>query len=354
MTRSGFILRTDADHAVGMGHLSRCLSLASGLEARGHAVRFAVRRADASALARLEPYEVIRIPQGAGWKEELGLLAAVRDRDCLVMDLSHTDSFARIEGFSEHTRQLADFFKGVVLIDGLRDNALAECVDVHAGMVVAPYVGADANRIRAGRARCLCGPRYMIFDPGYARVPERRDVPERARRILVTAGGSDPQGLSLAALDACREAAGDLLVRLVVGGGFDAGLRQALEDRARNFEGCALVRSPSSLVDDMLWADLAVSASGLTKYELALCGTPAILLSTCREFAEVNRPFAAAGTSLDLGVFSDLAPGRLAAALLELIADRDGRMAMARAGQRLVDPNGTNRVIDAMEALIGA
>ena len=101
----------------------------------------------------------------------------------------------------------------------------------------------------------------------------------------------------------------------------------------------------------MLWCDLAVSTSGLTKYELAATGTPAILLSHDSAHAQNNRPFAALGTALDLGEAAGLSTATLAEALGVLLNDAARREEMSRRGRAAVDGAGAARIIDAIEEL---
>src|SRR3546814_10324367 len=78
----------------------------------------------------------------------------------------------------------------------------------------------------------------------------------------------------------------------------------------------------------MLWCDLAISATGLTKYELAATGTPAILLSHDRAHAENNLAFAELGAAVDLGeiaLLSDITIAETVRALLQDAARRARR-----------------------------
>jgi spore coat polysaccharide biosynthesis predicted glycosyltransferase SpsG len=98
----------------------------------------------------------------------------------------------------------------------------------------------------------------------------------------------------------------------------------------------------------MRWADLAITGDGLTKYECALLGTPAITLSRPDSDEAMNERFVAAGTSLHLGCGLDAA--ELASAISALRVDAPCRAQMSRRGTTLFDGRGAERIIHAIDA----
>ena len=88
-------------------------------------------------------------------------------------------------------------------------------------------------------------------------------------------------------------------------------------------------------------------------YELAALGVPAAALAA-EEHEVLNiRYWANAGSAADLGDWRAFDPGRIAAAIAALIADRAARAAMSAAGRTAVDGGGLARclaVLDGLEA----
>ena len=104
----------------------------------------------------------------------------------------------------------------------------------------------------------------------------------------------------------------------------------------------------------MRWADLAIATSGLTKYELAATGTPAILISPDQIHTTANEPFAALGSAVDLGWIQRVTPSELASKVRSLLDDTEQRGAMACAGMRAVDGRGAARIAAALNDLAHA
>ena len=62
-------------------------------------------------------------------------------------------------------------------------------------------------------------------------------------------------------------------------------VRDACNASHHNYE---VVVSPPDLLEYMRWCDVAIATSGLTKYELAASGTPAIIFSIDNEHHEAK------------------------------------------------------------------
>jgi RimJ/RimL family protein N-acetyltransferase len=157
-------------------------------------------------------------------------------------------------------------------------------------------------------------PEAAIGGPAYAPVDPRLLAARRERgfeRLLVTLGGGNAaSGLRERAL----EAAGELEV--AEGGG------------------------ATGLLDLIGWADVAISAAGLTPYELACAGVPTAIVAIADNQQRVARTFAAAGLAL---------VDELPAAMAQL-ADPAVRERLAARGPAVVDGYGAYRARDALRA----
>jgi spore coat polysaccharide biosynthesis predicted glycosyltransferase SpsG len=149
---------------------------------------------------------------------------------------------------------------------------------------------------------------------------------------------------TLLVLSGLERIADELAIRVVVGPLFDRVVRAKLSVAAAvSHHHMEIVDIPESLAKQMQWCDVAVAASGLTKYELAASGTPTVLFSIDAHHDASNSAFAALDITEDLG--ASPTPERIADATRALLLDRERRERMAQMGQRLIDGKGAERLI---------
>jgi UDP-2,4-diacetamido-2,4,6-trideoxy-beta-L-altropyranose hydrolase len=328
------LVRTDASAAIGLGHAMRCLALVQ-VAGRG---RFLMADPPPAFVARAGGVARLAAPPGgAADAEETARAAGDAGADWVVVDGYHFDG-----GYQQ------------ALVDaGLRVLALDD--HAHAGRYAAQLVlnqnlgaNAEAYAARAPHTRLLLGPRYALLREEFREldVPERR-LNGRARRVLVTLGGSDPDNLSACVLAGLALVEGPLEIQLLVGG---ANPHRAALERLRSPHALEVVVDARDVAERMLWADVAVAAAGGSAWELARVGTPQVTVV----LADNQRPAAAAlareGVTVALGWHAGLTPRGVAAAVAPLLEDGARRAALAARGRALIDGRGALRVLAAMEA----
>lgn len=338
---------TLAGRDVGYGHLNRCLSIAGCARKRGLETAFLVMGEGAD-IARKRGHAAIE----AVWPGDLPELpfGVEADRTIAVLDVAHPLIFSRLPDLSAVLREMRRYASRLVAIDSLGSHSFAAALPmIPVDAVVIPYVGGAA--FSGTSAIMLVGPEYAVLSSDYANMPARR-IKEVAERVLVSFGGADPKSLTPVVLAALAQIRRKLAVRAVIGPLFAEHVTAMVEEQAgRLHHDVELVFSPHGLVEHMQWADIAVAASGLVKYELAATGTPGILVSIDDAHDLANRPFARERLQMDLGVTAD--PVLIGHAIEELLDNASKRRGMAERAQCLIDGKGAERLIAAVMHLPG-
>jgi UDP-2,4-diacetamido-2,4,6-trideoxy-beta-L-altropyranose hydrolase len=198
-------------------------------------------------------------------------------------------------------------------------------------------------------ATLLLGPDYALLRREFAHWRSRlHTVPETARKLLVTLGGSDPDNVTLKVIEALRQLDTVPLQVRVVAGPTNPHVAE-LSDAAASFSGyLELLTAVSDMPSLMAWADLAVTAGGSTCWELACMGVPALSLVLAENQRNVARELARLGVMVNLGWHADVSVERIATAVGGLVYSSFRRLRMSQQGRALVDGKGAARVASAL------
>jgi spore coat polysaccharide biosynthesis protein SpsF len=96
----------------------------------------------------------------------------------------------------------------------------------------------------------------------------------------------------------------------------------------------------------MAEADLAICSFGMTAYELAAMGVPAVYACLTEDHEESASALAAAGMGMSVGVNDQETETRLAAAIERLLVDENARAQMSARASELVDGRGASRIAE--------
>jgi UDP-2,4-diacetamido-2,4,6-trideoxy-beta-L-altropyranose hydrolase len=351
MTMQSVTFRVDGSHQLGAGHIVRCLVLARAFRKRDVQPVFAVKDDEPRILELIDGqgFPVTTLPSLLTMEEDASAtnrLVAEGHSTFLVMDVANMDYTADADRYVRYCRAVLARTRAYSV--SLDDHIIT---DLPFDMRIIPYCGAGKSPYESrGKTKWLLGPAYFIFQEEFREASRiDRTPPKEARRILVTMGGSDPHHLTAAVLDSLRKVRQDsgLEVRVVIGPGFSSRDEQESRERAGALQGTCQILSgaPGMLAQQMLWADLAITAGGLTKYEAAVTGTPNIIIAAFTREVEMCRFFsdAGAGLCLDRSCFS--VEENLAGMVERLMGDYEVRAQMSRRGKTLVDGCGVDRIL---------
>lgn len=339
---TGLLVRADASAQIGAGHVMRCLALSKAWQKTGRSAMFASAEMLPALRDRLqeEGIEVAAIEAQPGDEE----------------DVQHTRDLANrlgvswivVDGYRFHPPYYQELRRSglrslAIDDDGRFEEYSADVVlNQNASACEAMYV------CRASHTRLLLGSRFVLLRPEFTQLKRAPKVPAAARRLLVTMGGSDPENVTLKVVQAMDAIADGVEVRVVLGSGYSQ--RAELGAVVANMKTDVSVEANvSDMAPLMRWADLAVSAAGGTCWELAYMGIPAVVVAISRDQVGIAQAAAERQVARNLGWHADVSPVQIADAVRALMTDSEGRRAMSRAGQELVDGQGADRVVEFLQ-----
>ena len=291
------IIRTNAGPDIGLGHYRRCASFARRLiDAYGCLVQWFGNVSD-DLVAELGPLTLL--PENSFDDAELQGFAALHP-DLIVID-SYLPSFDWLQSL----RRIAPT---LLFDDNVRFAAMPADLVLNGNLYAneLPYRGVDAH------TRFLLGEHYLFLGPEYLHIEPVRPCPGSA---LLTTGGGDDQHV-VPRLIPWLDGIPDWQYRLVIGPFFtNEDQITALVAGNPRFSLCL---RPESLKEEILRAEVVISASGTTALEAMTCRRPLILFQTADNQLRNGRAMAARGLAIDLGPAEDLTPTALAEALAKV------------------------------------
>ncbi len=172
-------------------------------------------------------------------------------------------------------------------------------------------------------------------------------VREQASEILVLTGGTDPFHFARKFAESMLLGSGRTHYTVVCGIYNED--RQQLEQMAKENAQLDVLFNVQNMRELMEQADIAVTAGGMTTYELAACGTPAICYSFVDNQLQNTKSFADSGHMLYVG---DLREDDVLQSVLDgmdyLGNNREIRKEMSCRLQALVDGGGAKRLVEAL------
>ena len=334
------LVRADANEVIATGHIMRCLSIAKELEKCGEAIKFVTADSFAESLILQAGFETICL--NTVWNEmekELIQLLEVINRYkpswILIDSYSVTDRY--LEVLRRHTR--------VAYMDDINSFLYPVDLLINYNMYAESY-NYEARYKEAGfSTRCYIGTSYAPLREEFTNV--KKVISNKATKILITSGGTDNYNVT-----------GHILQRLeseewfydlefyVILGKFNNN-KELLQQQWRNYTNIHFLVAINNISDYMKLCDVAITAGGVTTYELCACGIPSIMYTLADNQLDIARTAQEKQLIRWVGdVRSSMTDcmEAIVTYLTEIIEDEDKRKELSSRMQSLVDGKGCKRI----------
>jgi len=348
-------IRVDADNQIGYGHLKRCLTLAETLRKKGQMVSFIVKGDRVvENMVQSKNFECKLLPNLLTLKEEAEKIYKnfPSSISTFVSDIAHPNTLKDAKNLELYLHEINKSFKHVLFDGSGKISFRKSLLNLNCDLLVSPYVGEIKLKTKVSYKELL-GTKYFILGKEY-NLKKKRLIKSEANNILVTCGGSDPKLITaniLKALGLCKDSR--INIRVIIGPGYNKNYVKNLYILSEQIHHqINFIHSPDNLAEEMYFCDIAISTSGLTKYELAATGTPTILMSIDQHHHNVNKAFSKIASVINLGVAEKVSTKVLANKIIDLMHNHQKRKQLSISGQNLVDGNGARRLTNEILNLI--
>ena len=278
---ASFLIRADASLKIGVGHIYRTKQLATALLNEGHSITYAHSRVAGNLEKFLKEsgFEVLPLPAidhcvNRNEREHLdliNLIAATRGRR---FDWAIVDHYDLGTAWENGIRQVAP--KIMVIDDLVRtqhccDLLLDQNLDRNAAHYQLPKL-----------SRFLGGPGFALLDPTYNHYRERvsKGKPVKKPKVMVSTGGSDPEGLTPLITSMLLEHFRVQIDQLMIVLGPNSQCQdEVLELIKPHRENVTVLNNTSAMPKLLLDVDLVIGCAGSSCWERACLGTAMILFA---------------------------------------------------------------------------
>jgi len=340
-------IRADATTAMGTGHVMRCIALAQSWQDHGGKVTFLTHCESASIQQRIrqEGFDFIPIetphPDPNDLTKTLSILSnstSPTNASLLVLDGYHFTP--------EYQKAIRDAGIRLLVIDDM--NHLS---DYHADIILNQNIHAPTLKYSSDESTVLLlGCKYVLLRREFIKYRNwKREIPEIAKKILVTMGGSDPNNVTLKVVRALNRLNHlDLEVKIVAG---TANLNISSLEKELHLSpfNCELLCDVNNMPELMAWADIAISSAGSTCWELAFAGTSSLVITIADNQKEVGEGLEKMGMIKYLGYYKNLSSAEFKKELELFIKNHNERRNVAQRLQGLVDGRSMERIIEIID-----
>ncbi len=338
------IIRADASVEIGTGHVMRCMALAQARKVAGETATFLMAMPSPSLAERLQNsgFTVLYHHEPPGSAADAAATARITKEtgnDWIIVDGYHFsgDYQQRIKAAGLKLFFIDDFGHAKTYFADIVLNQNLSASDTY-------YQQKQDN------TQLLLGCQYtMLREEFWPWREGERIIAPRAKRILVTMGGSDPDNVTLKVIQALSISQLKDLEVIVIAGGSNPHLDSLKIASQSSSTAIEIIENTGGMPELMAWADVSITAGGGTIWEMAFMGLPGIIITIEDHQIETARRLHERGILYYHGFHRDCDVANISSAIEALCRDQlpggFTRTSMSKQGRNLIDGYGVERVI---------
>lgn len=329
------LIRADANKEIGSGHIMRCLTLASAFIEKGEKVLFITADHRADSVINSRGFKSVCLD--TNWKKmeaEIPKLITVINENNPVFLL--VDSYYASAGYFMKLRGMVKTVYFDDLNDSLRDVNILINYNIYATSL-------DYSNYIKKNTKMLLGPSFAPLRDEFRNL-DRFPIKNIVTDILISSGGSDPHNVSEKIISCICSKFKNIRFHVLVGS-----LNNRLDYlKSLETDNVVLHVDEKNMCNLIHQCDIAISAAGVTLYELCACGIPTITYTLADNQLLGAQEFCKQGLMIYVGDSRDkynfIVP--LEIELSRLISDKNLRQGMSFRMQEVVDGDGANRIVN--------
>ena len=327
------LFRCDSSSDIGLGHLIRCLTVAEELQ-KQHQIVFATMKNDTNLYIKDKNFTTFLKEKDESEEAFLERIKSILKPNILVLDKKYPYSIDCLKEFKQSNIR-------IVMLDNICPG-LSVCDEI-----IFPNAHLDKNILK----KYLSAERISQIKTGLEYIILRNEILDLKNKInhnlhnppniLVTTGGTDPEGVLLKLIPWLKEMKFKANFLVLVGKAFKYKdeLKKIIINLPDNFKVL-----PYSL-EEFTKADIAICTFGVSIYEMIYLQIPTICISHSRENAKSVKILRERYNVIeDLGYFKDVTSKTLYGAITRLLTNKEYYKSVIKECDNLIDRKGAYRL----------
>lgn len=347
------VCRAEASNRIGLGHLVRCINLLQAFPIPVEISFVLTKQEGQDSIYNLLESRGIHfelIPAGTepvNDAVETAVIAKQKEAAFILTDICTADIIAAPNPMLEYHILLRA--EGVAPVCAIGDSRLFK---YGADVAVIPYPKMEGSPEMSQNT--LFGLDYFIAGPAFiGRDFSTREIASKGTKVLAVVGGSDPFGVTpVIAEGLMLFDAGDVEARIILGAAMADSLKQEVHEICAGSQHIELLDFTDDMCEQFLWCDVAIVGEGNVKFEAAMTGTPAVLITQFEHDSPPIRHFNNLGCAKYIGAAQEQDSKRIFEYLSALLADREQRQNLADKGRVAVDNKGASRIFEKIAPML--
>jgi spore coat polysaccharide biosynthesis predicted glycosyltransferase SpsG len=335
---------TIASAAIGYGHLKRCENIGSYLKKKNFVVRYKIFNEIIKKKKVVQNRLIYPINSIADILTEKTFC----NSDFIFFDISNKKVFKKIDCLREISKK---FQKKIIIFDSLGKDMLNKLNLLNYSKAIYPYFFDHKKIKKKKNVKYFFGAKYLPLPLEYKNINFKIKNYKKIS-ILISCGGSDVNINTIKILNFLNQFSSLINIKIivVVGPYFSKkNIDMIINYKKKNKSllDLKLVFSPNNFSKFILKSNLAIISSGLTKYEIASVGMPAIVFCENKEQLKMHKFFAKKNITVNLGLINNLKFFEYK--FLSLVKNMKKIKILSRKSKKLFSYDGKNEILKLMK-----